>query len=135
MKQQFPSKIDWFFPIGISSILLAVCAILIYGNAGWACFVILPLQIFIIHLFLTTIYEIDNNILHIKCSIFYNFNIPITNIKSIKNSKSILSSPATSMDRIEIRYNKYDYVLISPKDKNGFVTALLNINPEIKISL
>lgn len=135
MKQRFPSKIDWFFPIGINIILLVVCAILIYGEAGWACFAILPLQLFILHLFLTTRYDIDANNLYIKCGLLYNASIPITKIKSIKKTNSILSSPAASMDRIEIRYNKFDFVLISPADKNGFIKALLEIKPEIEVAL
>lgn len=135
MKQKFPSKIDWFFPIGINIILLVVCAILIYGNAGWACFTILPIQLFILHLFLTTRYDIDSENLYIKSGFLYNSSIPISQIKSIKKSNSILSSPAASMDRIEIRYNKFDYVLISPADKNGFIKAILEIKPEIDVAL
>jgi len=135
MKQRFPSKIDWFFPIGINIILLVVCAILIYGNAGWACFAILPIQFFILHLFLTTRYDIDSENLYIKSGFLYNSSIPISQIKSIKKSNSILSSPAASMDRIEIRYKKYDFVLISPKDKNSFIKALVDLNPDIKVML
>jgi hypothetical protein len=43
-----------------------------------------------------------------------------------------MSSPALSLDRIEIFYNKFDSVIISPKNKADFVAELKSINPAIE---
>ena len=61
--------------------------------------------------------------------------IEIKNIKKIYKTRNPLSSPALSIDRIAIVYNKYDEVLISPKDKEQFVEDLLKINPTIEVKL
>jgi hypothetical protein len=44
-----------------------------------------------------------------------------------------LSAPATSFDRLEILYNSFDTVIISPKDKSGFITHMKTINPSIEV--
>lgn len=86
---------------------------------------------FILHLFFTTKYIINNEILQIKSGILINNKVNIKTIKSIQKTKSILSSPAASFDRILIKYNKYDEVIISPKNKLEFVNDLKIINPNI----
>ena len=88
--------------------------------------------IFIAHLFLKTQYSIENNKLKIKCGLFSYKPIEIDEIKEISKTKSILSSPAPSFDRIEIKYGKFNEVIISPKDKFHFAEDLTKINPNIK---
>ena len=46
-----------------------------------------------------------------------NTNIDIKSIRKIIETYNPLSSPAASIDRLEIFYNKFDSILISPKDK------------------
>ena len=86
---------------------------------------------FVLHMFFTTKYTIDQDILRIKSGVLVNYNVNISSIKSIHKTKSILSSPAASFDRILIKYNKYDEVIISPKNKVGFINDLKAINPNI----
>ena len=88
--------------------------------------------IFIAHFFLKTQYSIENNKLKIKCGLFSYKPIDIDEIKEISKTKSILSSPAPSFDRIEIKYGKFNEVIISPKDKFQFAEDLTKINPNIK---
>ena len=66
--------------------------------------------------------------LKVKCSFFV---IDIATITKIENTNSVLSAPALSMDRIEVFYNKYDSVVISPGDKAGFIARLKETNPEV----
>jgi hypothetical protein len=87
---------------------------------------------FILHMFLKTEYTIDNNKLKIRCGTFSYKPIAIADIKEIHKTKSILSSPAPSFDRIEIKYGKFDTIIISPKDKLNFSKDLIKINPDIK---
>jgi hypothetical protein len=88
--------------------------------------------IFILHLFLKTAYIIDNNQLKIKCGFFSFKPIDIHTIKEVSKTKSIMSSPAPSFDRIEIKYGKFDSILISPKDKHHFVKDLMEVNSNIQ---
>lgn len=61
--------------------------------------------------------------------------IDIHSIKRVYKTNNPLSSPALSLDRIAIVYNKYDEVLISPKLKKEFVDELLKINPSIIVEI
>ncbi|MDP5107061.1 MAG: PH domain-containing protein [Polaribacter sp.] len=87
---------------------------------------------FIAHMFLKTTYTIEKNKLKIKCGFFMYNPIEISQIKEISKSSSIISSPAPSFDRIEIKYGKFEEIIISPKNKVGFATYLTSLNPSIK---
>jgi len=67
----------------------------------------------------------------VKCGFVINIRIDIATITKIEPTNTMLSSPALSFDRIEVFYNKYDSVIISPGDKAGFIAKLQQINPAI----
>jgi len=52
----------------------------------------------------------------------------LTEIHSVESSKSVLSSPALSSDRLEIFYGKGKRILISPADREGFIAAINQSN-------
>ena len=86
----------------------------------------------ITHMFLKTEYTIEENKLKIKCGFFTYKPIEINEIKEITKSSNIISSPAPSFDRIEIKYGKFEEMIISPKDKFEFAKYLTSLNPSIK---
>ena len=59
----------------------------------------------------------------IRCG-FVSWNIPRKDIHSIKPSRSLLSGPALSMDRLKISYAGKGTILISPREKDAFLRAL-----------
>jgi hypothetical protein len=79
-----------------------------------------------------TCYTISNNILKVKSGFLLNRSIPIESIKKIVPTKTIFSAPALSFDRLEVFYNKYDSVVISPENKDDFIADLQKINPAIE---
>ena len=85
----------------------------------------------ILHMFFYTTYTIDQKMLHIRCGFFRYKPINIMNMKKISKSSSIVSSPAASFDRIEITYDKFDELIISPKHKLKFIADLQKINPNL----
>ena len=85
----------------------------------------------ILHMFFNTNYKIQNEKLFIKCGFFKYRPINIVDIKKVSKSSNIISSPAASFDRIEIKYGKFDEIIISPKNKIKFVEELQKINPNI----
>jgi len=89
------------------------------------------LTLVMVHMCFNTYYTISGNFLLIKNSFVINKKIDINTIKKIVPIKDMRSAPALSMDRLEIFYNQYDSVVISPEDKEGFVERLKGINGEI----
>lgn len=134
MKRVFKSGIS----IGLLSILLSVFStvtvLLILDDAPWyALLIIFLVVVFILQLFFNTYYVIEGSLLKIRSGFLYRIDIDIKTIKKIEESNSPLSSPAASFDRLEIIYNKFDSVLISPKEKKEFIELILIINPSIEI--
>lgn len=73
-----------------------------------------------------TYYVVENNTLIIK-SLVFRWKININDITQIEPTHNPLSSPALSLDRLKIYYMKngrMTTVMISPKDKEGFLNAL-----------
>lgn len=59
--------------------------------------------------------------------------IPYDSISRITPTRSWLASMATSSRRLEIKYNRYDYVHISPLDQDGFLRELKRRCPEVNV--
>jgi hypothetical protein len=133
--KRFYSKIGLEVVIPIGLIFgITITVMIVYktwSGIGVQAFALL----FIIHLISTTYYQIEGNGLRIKSGFVINKLIPIDSIRKIQKSNSIFSSPAVSLDRIELMYNKYDSVLISPKRKQEFLAELQKINPAIEINV
>ena len=87
---------------------------------------------FITHMFFKTEYTVEEKKLKIRCGFFTYKPIEIDEIKEITKSNNIISSPAASFDRIEIKYGKFEEMIISPKDKFEFAKYLKSLNPNIK---
>lgn len=80
-----------------------------------------------------TKYKISENHLLIFLGPIRITTIDIFQIKDIKKSRSVMSSPANSFKRIEITYNKFDSILISPMNQKNFLEDLKSINTNINI--
>jgi hypothetical protein len=92
--------------------------------------VILP--IFILWMWLTTYYFVDEKNLIIKFGPFKKI-IPLDTIKSVRKTTNPLSSPALSLKRLEIVYGYYNSVLISPIHRDEFIEILSIRCKNIKI--
>lgn len=71
----------------------------------------------------TTYYQIDGRVLFISSGPV-RLSVPIENIVSITPSSDLLSSPALSLDRLRIDYGLGKSVMISPRDKEGFIRTI-----------
>jgi len=133
--KRFYSKVglEVVIPIGV---ILGVTGTMMVIQEAWPGVAILLITLlFIVHLITTTFYQIDGNKLQIKSGFIVNKLIAIDSIRKIQKSNSLFSSPAASLDRLEVFYNKYDSVLISPKYKQEFLAELRKINPAIEINI
>jgi Bacterial PH domain len=134
--KSYNSKIDWWLGLPlVYPIFRSIQAIVEGDLIGYL--VLFALVLLIIVISKTTNYIINESLstLTVKSMYFVNNTIEIAKIRKIEKSNSILSAPALSLDRLLVRYNKYDEVYISPKDKQLFVEELLKINPNIEVKL
>jgi hypothetical protein len=127
----FKSKIDWWFGLAlVYPIFLSIMSML---EGEWIGLLGLVVVVMLVLIFSkTTRYIINENQLIVKSTWIVNERIDISKITKIEKSNSILSSPALSLDRLRIRYNRFDEILISPKEKKEFIDVLLKINPSIE---
>lgn len=137
MKKVYRSKISLFLLlIMIAATLAPVFPLLFKPQLSTTSYIVMVLSfifclIIVVPTFSQTYYSIEDNALHIKSGFLYNRTIHIQAIRKIEETRNIVSSPALSMDRLEIIYNKFDSIIVSPQDKESFIQDLLAINPAI----
>lgn len=131
---RFYSKIGLEIVLPIAIVMLFVIGMLLSSEGTW------PVVIFLLllnglfaYLFTHTYYEITDDELIIRSGFLFNGRVRINDIREIRETNNPLSSPAISLDRLELRYGKNKYVLISPKDKKGFIDSILSLNPSIAV--
>ncbi|MFN6378899.1 MAG: PH domain-containing protein [Flavobacteriales bacterium] len=130
----YRSKIGYELAIPIFGVLGVVAALMLKMKGPIAPLLIpVSLIVIIAYLFYDTTYTIKGKELEIRFGFLYKQKIDITTIREIKETNNPLSSPAASLDRLDIRYGRSGSVLISPKDKQKFVQALLEVHPEIVV--
>lgn len=134
MVKIFKSKIGLELVIPLVVVFGTVLILMISEKPSWlGIAILLPVILFVVHLFMTTYYVINGNKLTIKCGFFLNKTIDIGTITKISETNNPLSSPATSIDRIEIIYGKFDSVIISPKQKKEFINDIITLNPSVEV--
>ena len=129
---KYRSKIGWFLVLVLLVMIGAVVYVLLKEPMGMGAVVLLLATLFMVYFLLTTYYEIGDGVLRIKSGFLINRTILITNIKKIEATNSPVGAPAASLDRLEVSYNKYQSVILSPKKKRMFVSHLIRLNPKIQ---
>lgn len=132
----YRSKIDCWLAVLIPALtILPALPIVISGEDIW----VVVLLAFISALELAVVtgfrYVIDGSKLIVKALYVINSGTyDIGNIVEITPTRTILSSPAASLDRIAISFiNSRTPLVISPVDKDAFILALTAINPDIRV--
>jgi hypothetical protein len=86
--------------------------------------------VMVVWITLSTYYEFEPEAL-IAHSGPFSWRVPLREISAVRESKSVRSGPALSMDRLEIIYRNGRVLLISPEDKSGFLAALHRRAPQL----
>ena len=103
-----------------------------FGLDSWfGSFLLWALTIYMFSLTFLTRYVIEGESLTVFYGFFMKRRIPVSTISSVRPTRSLLASPALSLRRLAISYNKYDEILVSPKDQEAFVAMLKALNPHI----
>jgi hypothetical protein len=79
---------------------------------------------------LATYYEFEGDVL-VAHSGPFSWRIPLQEISAARESNSVRSGPALSMDRLEIAYGNGRVLLISPEDKAAFLAVLHRRAPQL----
>ena len=117
-------KVDWWLGLVLVYPIFRSVASIIEGE--WIGYIgIVLCLLFVVFISKSTRYIISENHLIVKCMFIVNDKIEISKIRKIEKTNSILSSPALSLDRIAIKFNKYDEVYISPKESQAFIFVFL----------
>lgn len=114
--------------------LIIMFGFIIWDVAEWGIVVILAAVSLFIGFILSGIrYSVSPDNLTVHTSHFSRTEIPVSAIRKIRETNNPLSSPAGSLDRLEIFYNKFDSIIISPVRTEEFLKELLASNPNIEI--
>lgn len=123
----FPSKVDgWLAGALLAGVGVALIAVLAAGSAlPW------PVSVFMlalgcvlpVWLLVSTRYTLTDDQLLVSAGPF-RWRVPIREIKAVTPTRSPLSSPALSLDRLRIEYGDSKSVMVSPGNREGFLLEL-----------
>lgn len=128
-QRTFKSRVDaWLLAILLISVITSFSVTAVIASAASASLLIaVPIVllggVFPLWLLLQTDYALVGAILIIRSGPF-RWKIPVADIRSIVPTRNPLSSPALSLDRLQIDYGPGRTILVSPRDKDGFMEAL-----------
>lgn len=133
MTKVYRSKVDtWLLCILIGAMLVALFGSLssivaaAYSVQWLAVVGVLPLILgvgFPIWILRSTKYTLAGELLVIR-SAFFTWNVRLSEIHKVSATSNPLSSPALSLDRLRIEYGNGRSVMISPEDKQMFLSDL-----------
>lgn len=134
MNKMYRSKIDLALVIPLAVLLIAIEIFLVVTKLWFAAIITALEIVFIAYLFADTSYSLtEDNKLTIKCGFLVNKVIAVASIKRLEPTRDPAASPALSLDRLRVIVDKKDSILISPKDKGGFIRDLKTVNPAIVV--
>ena len=136
MQTKFRSKVDW--KIHLASVVtacVAVVAIATTAGRGDAMVLLLASLValgaaLVLWIVAATGYELTRDALIARSGPFV-WRIPLGEVTGARESNSVRSGPALSMDRVEILWGKGRVLVISPQDKAGFLAALRRFAPNL----
>lgn len=127
---RFNSKIDiWLgvLIVAVAAMVLKAAWLIASQPYGFIEAIVLSVMgaILPVWILLSTGYDVVNESLWIHSGPF-KWRIYTSSISKIEFSKSWASSPALSVDRIRIDYDRGRWIMVSPKDKTKFLRAIKN---------
>lgn len=127
LSQSFKSAVDWWYYAVLIlvplSLLSQIPSFSDPDELRWLLAVGLLATALPVWLLLSTRYIVSAELLLVKSGPF-RWRIPRAEIHSVETSRSVLSSPALSLDRLRIDYGAGKFVLVSPAQRNAFIEAL-----------
>jgi hypothetical protein len=132
METFYPSKRDWWLTalLFASAVSTALAGLAVWTEPGDLTHksivsgICIVTACFILDLLVRTNYTLGEEALKVRCGIF-SWRVPITAIDSVRRSRTWISGPALSLDRLVITRNDSRLpVIISPIDQPRFLEDL-----------
>ncbi len=130
-RKVFRSKMDWWIRVLLGFVvvgLFVACGTVILEGADpvettitiLTCIASLALVGWVV---VGTVYTVDRGVLIVRAGPF-RWKVPLDQITAVEATRSPISSPALSLDRLRIHYGKRRRIMVSPADKAGFLKAI-----------
>ena len=130
----YPSAISWWLWIPIYTLIIGQGIFIALEGDVWVFVFHLLLGLIIYFLVMRMRYELTNTQLKIYVGPFLYSTIEVINIRKMELSNNPLSSPAASLRRLAIYYNKWGYVLISPTNREEFMDEVWKRKTQLEIN-
>lgn len=128
---RFQSAVGWSFKLPA----LLVGAVLIASQSGGLNVVSLVAiggsLAFMAWLYVSTVYTVTDLGLRVQSGPLHCW-IDARMLERVRPTRTILSAPALSLDRLEVS-GGFGSVVVSPRDKAGFVRALKRVAPQLRV--
>jgi uncharacterized membrane protein YdbT with pleckstrin-like domain len=144
MNIRYKSKKDaWLFVLIAIAFLISFLSLILtiitpgaLQQGGWVSIVVVVVAwAFVASLIWPLYYEITPSELVVRGGLLH-WNIPLSSIQQVHPSHNMFASPSLSLDRLRIEYNqngKTRSMLISPKDKPGFLRDLVQYAEDLEL--
>ncbi len=128
----YPSKIDWWLVplLALPPVTaIAVCVALAAGGKSADLPIGLAMVLVVVGIYFGLVfpmrYGIDDHQLTVRFGIVRQ-RVPLADIQEVRPTRNPLSSPALSLDRLQVRFGPglFKSVMISPGDRAGFLDDL-----------
>ena len=126
----FRSTVDsWIYVLAISLPLVvarAVAPALAKSDTSTILYIALaiaPLVLMPAWLLISTYYRVDSAIMRVQAGPF-SWSIPLDQIRNVTAERSLSAAPSLSINRLRIDYGQRRFILVSPKNRAAFITAL-----------
>lgn len=135
MKTVFKSKVDfWLAALVYGVLLILVVALILEFDV--VVFGIMVLTVaFVSGVLFGIRYVLENETLTVSVCGIRHGRYDLKKMTSVKKTRTLISSPASSPDRLQLNFEKRKYVVISPEDSEKFISILRKINPDADINL
>ncbi len=127
---RFVSRVDgWLMAVLLAAVMASLYAIASIANQGaaqlaWIGLLVgLPGVALPLWLLADTSYVLTDDSLRVRSGPF-RWRVPLREIRAVAPSRSLLSGPALSLDRLRIDHGRARSLLISPKDRERFLSEL-----------
>lgn len=137
--QVFRSRIDPLFAVLLFVPILGVCGLVLQKTlrsgqpVSVTALVTIALSLgFVVWIFAATSYRFTESQLLVQSGPFRT-RVPVEKIRRVTRTRTVVSAPALSLQRLEITYDKGSTVVISPKDEAGFLAVLKTNAPDAEL--
>lgn len=120
----YPTAVSWWLWIPIYTLIIGQGIFLMNETSPWFLVFHIVLAVVIFFWVRSIRYTLSEESLEIHMGLGMKRKIPLASIRKVALSNNPISSPAASLQRIAIHYDRWGYILISPKNREAFIEEL-----------